>query len=349
MSMRGEQTPAARADWWIYTGTGIAWNGDISDRIPSPPPWRNFTGGPLQARATATAEDMDRKLGRSLPPARRRPDRRECDMVNAAILLRRPLLVTGSPGTGKSSLAYRISRELGLGRVLHWPVTSRTTLRGGLYDYDAIGRAQAAATQRAVDVNSAREPNIGDFVRLGALGTALLAYDVPRVLLIDELDKSDIDLPNDLLHIFEDGEFAIPELVRARSQYAEASVFTDDPDRVATVVDGRVRCRAFPIVVITSNGEREFPPAFLRRCLRLEIVPPDADELAAMVHAHLPEQGTDLRQMVDAFLSHSEGSALARDQLLNAVFLSTSGAYHGRDPAWEELLGSIWQPLSAET
>jgi MoxR-like ATPase len=110
-----------------------------------------------------------------------------------------------------------------------------------------------------------------------------------------------------------------------------------------------VCCRAFPIVVITSNGEREFPPAFLRRCLRLEIMPPGADELAAMVHAHLPEQGSDLRQLIDAFLVRSEGSALARDQLLNAVFLSTSGAYGGTEPAWEEMLHSIWHPLSTES
>jgi MoxR-like ATPase len=340
----------AGADWWIYKGSGLPIDGDIAQLIPPPPPWRTFSGEPLQAASPPPADELDRRLGKPSQGYERRPDQYECDMVNSAILLRRPLLVTGNPGTGKSSLAYRISRELRLGRVLHWPITSRTTLRAGLYDYDAIGRAQAAATQRATAAaDGLREPNIGDFVRLGPLGTALLAYEIPRVLLIDELDKSDIDLPNDLLHIFEDGEFVIPELVRSRSQHPEVSIFTDDPDRVATVVDGRVRCRAFPVVVITSNGEREFPPAFLRRCLRLEIAAPNADELAAMVLAHLPDTGDELRTLIDAFLHASETSTLARDQLLNAVFLSTSGAYHGAQPALRELLRSIWHPLATDS
>src|SRR4029453_10569320 len=103
-------------------------------------------------------EEIERKLGRPDSHLVRHADRAECDMVNAAVLLRRPLLVTGSPGRGKSSIAFRLARELRLGRVLEWPITSRTTLRCGLYEYDAIGRAQA--TVGALD----HEHSIGDFI-----------------------------------------------------------------------------------------------------------------------------------------------------------------------------------------
>jgi MoxR-like ATPase len=251
-----------RPSWWLYHGDGVPATEETRLRLPDPPPWRTFHGAPEQPSPPEDDEETDRKLGRPDTQLVRIADRNECDMVNAAILLRRPLLVTGNPGTGKSSIAFRLARELRLGRVLQWPITSRTTLRSGLYEYDAIGRAQAAA--------GADQVSIGDFIRLGPLGTALLAYPQPRVLLVDELDKSDVDLPNDLLHIFENGQYAVPELVRVRRREAEVSVYTDDPDSVATVRDGRIRCRAFPIVVITSNGEREFPerrdkPAWRRR------------------------------------------------------------------------------------
>lgn len=344
-----------RPTWWRYRGDGIPATDEARVRLPDPPPWRTFRGEPLQSPAPEDDEETDRKLGRTGADLVRRADPHECDMVNAAIVLRRPLLVTGNPGTGKSSIAYRIARELRLGRVLRWPVTSRTTLRAGLYEYDAIGRAQAAAGLHASwrdpgdrPATDRREPNIGDFVRLGALGTALLSYERPRVLLVDELDKSDVDLPNDLLHTFEDGEYTVPELVRARRQQPEVAVYTDDPDRVATIRDGRVRCRAFPIVVITSNGEREFPPAFLRRCLRLDLQPPNADDLAAMVRAQLPALGDEQRGLIEDFLLRTENDSLARDQLLNAVFLTTSGAYAGDEEAWQRLITAIWHSLSLE-
>lgn len=198
-------------------------------------------------------------------------------MVNTALLLRRPLLVTGRPGIGKSTLAYLVARKPGLGRVLHWGITSRSTLRSALYEYDAIGRAQASLGRGPAAVPAGE-------------GTALLRYELPRVLLIDELDMSDIDLPSDLLHVLENGSYDIPELVRARHPEGRARVFTDDPDTTGTVADGRVRCRAFPFVVITSNGERQFPPAFLRRCVRLDVSPPREDQLATMIAAHFRDQ-----------------------------------------------------------
>ncbi len=269
-------------------------------------------------------------------------------MVNAAIYLRRPLLVTGRPGTGKSSLAYLISRELGLGPVLRWPITSRTQLKDGLYLYDAIARVQEAGN-RGDD-----EEDIGRFVHLGPLGTALLPYELPRVLLIDELDKSDIDLPNDLLNIFEDGEYEIPELTRLASRQPEVTVMTQDRSGSAVVRGGLVRCRAFPIVIITSNGEREFPAPFLRRCLQLHVEPPSFAQLGAMVAAQFGSpDGVDVARLITEFLERSkEIGGLASDQLLNAVHLAaelvTSGAYQP-DEEWHELLTAIWHPLSSSS
>jgi MoxR-like ATPase len=334
-----EQPPS----WWLYRGDGVPAPPGERVRLPDPPPWRSFRGEPVQPPPSEQDEEIERKLGRPDAHLVRRAARAECDMVNAAVLLRRPLLVTGSPGSGKSSIAFRLARELGLGRVLEWPITSRTTLRSGLYEYDAIGRAQAAMASPGT------EPHTGDFVRLGPLGTALLAYERPRILLVDELDKSDIDLPNDLLHIFENGQFTVPELVRVSRREAETSVYTDDPGGEATVRDGLVRCRAFPIVVITSNGEREFPPAFLRRCLRLDLIMPGAEDLAAMVRAQLPLLVDGQRQLIEDFLNRPAGDPLARDQLLNAVFLTTAaGAYAHDREAWQRLITGIWHSLSLE-
>jgi hypothetical protein len=141
---------------------------------------------------------------------------------NAALYLRRPLLLTGSPGAGKSTLAHAVAYELGLGRVLHWPIVSRSTLQDGLYRYDAIARLQD--NQIAAHSGTAPPGGIGSYIRLGPLGTALLPTAKPRVLLIDELDKSDIDLPNDLLNVMEEGEYGIPELERLAEREPQVDV-----------------------------------------------------------------------------------------------------------------------------
>ncbi|HEX4830101.1 MAG TPA: MoxR family ATPase [Trebonia sp.] len=325
--------------WWVYTGSGRPRGGQPGRALPAPPPWRRFNGSPVQQPPPAEGTDADRRLGTGAGPAVQ-PDPREADMTNAALLLRRPLLVTGAPGTGKSTLAYRVARELGLGRVLQWPITSRSTLQSGLYGYDAIGRAQAT---------SARDPDtrIGNFIRLGPLGTALLAFDAPRVLLIDELDKSDIDLPNDLLHVFEDGEFSIPELVRLRDREPDVTVFTDDPDRTVTVIDGQVRCREFPFVVVTSNGEREFPAAFLRRCVQLDMPPFHEEQLAAIVAAHFTGDSRH-RDLVRAFAERGRNGNLAADQLLNAVFLLSAEGF-AADESWPRLEDALWRSLGTGT
>lgn len=351
-------TPEQRAprydppDWWIYRGSGRPIHDiDLTEILPPPPPWRTFTGGPLPDHDVPPADDgeADRKLGVEFHLSDKDIDPHELNMVNAALYLRRPLLVTGKPGVGKSSIAHRIARELGLGRVLRWAITSHTTLLGGLYSYDAIGRAQAAATAHARGAD-AEEPPIGDFVRLGPLGTAFLPTRRPRVLLIDELDKSEADLPNDLLSIFEEGEFPIHELARVRSRTPEVTVHTADPQGTAKVFDGRVGCHAFPVVVMTSNGEREFPPAFLRRCLQLEIQDPNIEQLAAMVANHLLDpRGEHRERLVREFAERSkQEGGLPTDRLLDAVYLATSGAYQPDHMAWPRLMDALWRRLTVQ-
>ncbi|MFJ1754873.1 AAA family ATPase [Kitasatospora sp. NPDC088134] len=311
----GQDGPGLPADWRLFHGDGTVRAVDF----PPPPPWRRFTpAGPDAAPAAR--------------PYLIGPD--EADIVNAALHLRRPLLVTGHPGTGKSSLAHAIARELDLGRVLHWPVNSRSTLQDALYQYDAVGRLREAHLRRDTggaggagegtpDVGA---DDVGRYIRLGPLGNALVPVERPRVLLIDELDKGDVDLPNDLLTVFEEGEFTVPELVRLTDRGHPVEVQTDDPDRTAPVTRGRVRCRAFPVVVITSNGERDFPPAFLRRCVRLDLPEPDEQRLRAIVEAHLgPDATAGIDDLLAEFLGRRAPGELATDQLLNAVFLRRGG------------------------
>ncbi|EMD26395.1 AAA family ATPase [Amycolatopsis azurea] len=350
-TVNGRTPPADAPDWWIYRGTGRPIHDiDLAQLLPAPPPWRSYRGDPPPENDAPPPDDgeAERRLGSEFTFSEADIDAAELNMVNAALYLRRPLLVTGNPGTGKSSLAYRIARELGLGRVLRWGITSHTALGSGLYGYDAIGRVQAAATSQAQLGGEAEEPPIGDFVRLGPLGTAFLPGRLPRVLLIDELDKSEADLPNDLLSIFEDGEFSIEELARVRNRHPEVTVHTADPERTAVVRDGRIACRAFPVVIMTSNGEREFPPAFLRRCLQLRIENPDEDQLAAIVASHLVgEHGEHRDELIREFAERSKAEGgLPTDRLLDAVYLATSGAYQPDQETWPRLVDALWQRLT---
>lgn len=334
-------------EWLIYRGVGEPHDG--IGALPDPPPWRDFDGGPV-VEPTGAAGAADGNVARRLGAHRQaaelhRPEPEELEAVNAALYLRRPLLVTGYPGTGKSTLAHAVAHELKLGRVLRWPVVSRTVLQDGLYRYDALARLQdvqiAAGGGAGSGSGSGGGAGIGKYVRLGPLGTALLPTARPRVLLIDELDKSDIDLPNDLLNVLEEGEFTLPELERVADSEPEVQVLTDDGGK-ATVRDGRVRCRAFPFIILTSNGERDFPAALLRRCIQLKLGQPGEKRLATMVRAHLGEEAARLgADLIREFLSRSRSELVAADQLLNAIYLT----HYAAPPSREDLADLLIQRL----
>ncbi|WP_149827866.1 AAA family ATPase [Streptomyces tailanensis] len=293
---------STNGSWRIFRGDGVP----RSVTMPPAPPWRRF-----------------RSPGRPPAPLPYLIAPEHADIVNAALHLRRPLLVTGPAGTGKSSLARAVAHELNLGEVLRWPVNSRSGVHDALYRYDAIGRLRETTLSR--DRGEA-EPSIGTFIRLGPLGTALAPHDIPRALLIDEMDKGDVDLPNDLLTVFEEGVFEIPELARLPEDMADVEVLTADHRGSTTVHAGQVQCTEFPVVVITSNGERDFPPAFLRRCIRLDLPAPDEGRLREIVAAHLgPQVLSEVEDLLQAFLQRRAPGELATDQLLNAVFLRLGG------------------------
>jgi MoxR-like ATPase len=176
--------------------------------------------------------------------------------VNAAIVLERPLLVKGEPGTGKTVLAEEIAGAIGA-PLLTWHVKSTTKAQQGLYDYDAVSRL------RDSQLGDPRVSDIRNYIRRGKLWEAFAAESRP-VLLIDEIDKADIEFPNDLLLELDRMEFHVYETGET------------------------VRARQRPIVVITSNNEKELPDAFLRRCFFHYIKFPDPETMNRIVAVHYP-------------------------------------------------------------
>lgn len=314
--MNAQTLPSAETgprDWKIFTGGDTPHDGLAT--LPPPPPWRfAHPAAPLVAPPSDVPPDAGEQR-RAHPFIVSDPMR---IAVNAALYLRRPLLLTGRPGTGKSTLIAKVAHELRLGAVLRWPINSRSTVRGGVYEYDAVGRLQSGR----------KEPPVQDYVKLGPLGTALIAGDWPRALLIDEIDKSDLDFANDLLNVIEEGEYEIPELRRLGRR--EPVEIDDFEGRRVHVRDGRLKCHQFPFVMMTSNAEREFPAPFLRRCVRLTIERPTDKELLRIVHSHLAAHAGSLdpakiQALVARFGADlNENLDVATDQLLNAVFLTVA-------------------------
>ncbi len=186
--------------------------------------------------------------------------------VNAAITLQRPLLIKGEPGTGKTLLAEEVARALNL-PLLQWHIKSTTKAQQGLYEYDAVSRLRDSQLQDAE--SAARVRDIRQYIVQGTLWQAF-ASEQPVALLIDEIDKADIEFPNDLLRELDRMEFHVyetREMVRARHR---------------------------PLVFITSNNEKDLPDAFLRRCFFHYIQFPDADTMRRIVDVHYPDIRQDL-------------------------------------------------------
>lgn len=176
--------------------------------------------------------------------------------VNAAIALERPLLIKGEPGTGKTVLAYEVAKALDAA-LLTWHIKSTTKAQQGLYEYDAVTRL------RDSQLGDERVKDVKNYIKKGKLWEA---FDAPKrpVLLIDEIDKADIEFPNDLLQELDRMEFFVYE--------------------TGETIKAKIR----PVVIITSNNEKELPDAFLRRCFFHYIKFPDAETMQAIVDVHFP-------------------------------------------------------------
>jgi len=179
--------------------------------------------------------------------------------VNAAITLQRPLLIKGEPGTGKTMLAEQVAESLGK-RLIQWHIKSTTKAQQGLYEYDAVSRLRDSQ----LDTGDVDVTNISNYIRQGKLWEAFESNE-QVVLLIDEIDKADIEFPNDLLQELDKMEFFVYETGQT------------------------IKAKHRPIIIITSNNEKELPDAFLRRCFFHFINFPDRDTMREIIAVHYPE------------------------------------------------------------
>jgi MoxR-like ATPase len=223
--------------------------------------------------------------------------------VNAAITLQRPLLIKGEPGTGKTMLAEEVATELGV-PLLQWHIKSTTKAQHGLYEYDAVSRL------RDSQLGDERVANIANYIVKGVLWEAFES-EQPTVVLIDEIDKADIEFPNDLLRELDRMEFYCYEtrqLIQAKHR---------------------------PIFIITSNNEKELPDAFLRRCFFHYIAFPDKETMARIVDGHFPKlQENLIKEALEVFFEMRQINGLKKkpstSELLDWLTLLNA---EGIDPA----------------
>ena len=201
--------------------------------------------------------------------------------VNAAIALQRPLLIKGEPGTGKTVLAHEVAKALGA-PIIEWHIKSTTKAQQGLYEYDAVSRL------RDSQLGDGRVKDISNYIKQGKMWEAFTAEQRP-VLLIDEIDKADIEFPNDLLLELDRMEFYVYETQQV------------------------IKASQRPIVMITSNNEKELPDAFLRRCFFHYIRFPDRETMTQIVDVHFPDlQRNLLREALNVFYDIREVPGLKK-------------------------------------
>lgn len=227
--------------------------------------------------------------------------------VNASITLQRPLLIKGEPGTGKTMLAEEVAASMGR-ELIVWPIKSTTKAQHGLYEYDAVSRL------RDSQLGDAKVHDIANYIVKGKLWQAFEAEQAP-VLLIDEIDKADIEFPNDLLRELDQMEFFVHE------------------------TQAFVRARQRPIIIITSNNEKELPDAFLRRCFFHYIRFPDAETMQSIIDVHFPDIRQQLvQQALEVFFSIRELPGLKKKPTTSEL-LDWLKLLSGENIGAEELAG----------
>lgn len=270
--------------------------------------------------------------------SKKQPSQQECDnyglypylpsdpLINAVnltiFLQKRPLLLKGDPGCGKTRLAQAVAYELGL-KYEPWYIKSTTRARDGLYTYDAVRRLQDAQLVRLGEENRSKVGNLNEYIKMGPLGRAFKNQQ-RTVVLIDEIDKADIDFPNDLLRELDEQQFTIEE------------------------TGEEVKANQPPIVFVTSNDEKDLPDAFLRRCLFHYIEFPSDSQLANIVNAHFPGSPPALVEAaVERFVELRQ--RMERDKNKSSKQVSTSELLdwfavlrqYSEDEALEQLRGQL--------